>query len=314
MCHRRNWHSLRPPGGPMPSGAIFVFLWLAAATAAPPPLPSPSSLFSVPSGNNENDSKIAEGNARVQWHNPWGDELQPYRLKSKQLHDRGLTKRDKQNDGTHRAKNGTHRAKNGTSAELSADWRWPSAEQAVQLEKITAIGPNAELNFHANQTQLHVRTETWMMRFGQCMKVRFRVEGKRTRLLMYTCHMAEGGTCVLDKFLATTTLKQLDRANPFKLDSCHMLKPWLFPPSPFAFHFRFVRRPRKFADKAKALRHRRRRHGRHATREVGRVELHGFRDCEKACVTDGGGELEDIPLAGANYFEDPLQGWKRRKR
>uniref|UniRef100_A0A183BJ81 ZP domain-containing protein n=1 Tax=Globodera pallida TaxID=36090 RepID=A0A183BJ81_GLOPA len=180
--------------------------------------------------------------------------------------------------------------------------------------KITAIGPNAELNFHANQTQLHVRTETWMMRFGQCMEVNFRVEGKRTRLLMYTCHMAEGGTCVLDKFLATTTLKQLDRANPFKLDTCHMLKPWLFPPSPFAFHFRFVRRPRKFADKAKALRHRRRRHGRHATREVGRVELHGFRDCEKACVTDGGGELEDIPLAGANYFEDPLQGWKRRKR
>uniref|UniRef100_A0A183CII2 BTB/POZ domain-containing protein n=1 Tax=Globodera pallida TaxID=36090 RepID=A0A183CII2_GLOPA len=43
--------------------------------------------------------------------------------------------------------------------------------------------------------------------------------------------------------------------------------------------------------------------------KVGRVELHGFRDCEKACVTDGGGELEDIPDGSAGSDKKPIRSF-----
>ncbi|KAL3101085.1 hypothetical protein niasHS_001545 [Heterodera schachtii] len=336
MCHRRNWHSLRPPGAAaglpaglptigmlmMPSSAVLVLFWLTAATASQPQslYYSIDSLSAVPSAGGDNAAPQRRRH-QIQWHNPWGDELGPFRIRQKRVHDKGIgTAKRKRNGDTSKSDDGrtTSGGKNGTAApgELSADWRWPSAEKAVPLEELPVVGPRAELAFRANQTQMHVRTATWLLRPNQCMEAHFRVEGKRTRLLMYTCHMAEGGNCVLDKFLATTTLKQFfDSANPSPLDSCHKLQPWMSSSAPFSFHFRFLRRPRKFADRAKELRHRQRRHGRHATREVGRIELRGFRTCESACGTEEkGGQLDDVQLAGADYFADPLEGWKRRKR
>ncbi len=89
--------------------------------------------------------------------------------------------------------------------------------------------------------------------------------------------------CVLDKFMASPLnhYNQLPTnhdgapVHHSHVEQCHTLRPWMFSHTPFAFHFRFVRRPRRFADKEQELRHLRRRHGRAAKREVGWVRLGG---------------------------------------
>uniref|UniRef100_A0A915D1D2 Uncharacterized protein n=1 Tax=Ditylenchus dipsaci TaxID=166011 RepID=A0A915D1D2_9BILA len=126
---------------------------------------------------------------------------------------------------------------------ISKHHQFPSAK----LSEIPVVAPEAEFSFHANDTLMHVRTDSWMLSYNTCLEARFRLEGKRTRLLIYTCRMVEGGMCILDKFLA-------DPYNPRSEGSIEKE--------------RFVRRPRKFSDKETEERQRRRRHGKRALREV----------------------------------------------
>lgn len=83
--------------------------------------------------------------------------------------------------------------------------------------------------------------------------------------------MTENGICILDKF----TTKPTGTIGDFSIEHCHQLRPWIFHAEKFGFHFKFVRRPRKFADKEREERYKRRRRGRRALREVGRVTLKG---------------------------------------
>lgn len=100
--------------------------------------------------------------------------------------------------------------------------------------------------------------------------------------------MTEGGECTLDKFSAldnsngTDFLKNSNIGASHEFGSlrnerCVRLRPWMAVSTPFAFHFKFVRRPRRFSDPEAESRfiRRRRRLGRQATREVGQVSLRG---------------------------------------
>ncbi|KAH7700747.1 hypothetical protein AAVH_32129, partial [Aphelenchoides avenae] len=56
---------------------------------------------------------------------------------------------------------------------------------ARRLSEIPLVDVGGEVTFHANESAaanftLHYRTESRPMEFGDCLEVRFRVEGKRT--------------------------------------------------------------------------------------------------------------------------------------
>lgn len=84
--------------------------------------------------------------------------------------------------------------------------------------------------------------------------------------------MTENGICILNKFVS----QPIGTMGNFNEERCHRLRPWNFHTTPFGFHFKFVRRPRRFADKETEERFRRKRRGRRSVREVGRVVLTGF--------------------------------------
>lgn len=101
--------------------------------------------------------------------------------------------------------------------------------------------------------------------------------------------MSEGGECILNKFSAldepngTEFLKNNINKNlpknfgTLKNERCVRLMPWMSKKTPFAFHFKFVRRLRRFSDQAAKLLFKRRQNrlGRQATREVGQILLKG---------------------------------------
>lgn len=84
--------------------------------------------------------------------------------------------------------------------------------------------------------------------------------------------MTENGECILDKFNS----KPYGTAGNISTEQCHRLRPWIFHAEKFGFHFKFVRRPRKFGDKEREEIYKRRRRGRRAVREVGKVILNGI--------------------------------------
>lgn len=182
-------------------------------------------------------------------------------------------------------------------------------ERPKSLDDIEIVDPHAERVFRANESLLHFRTENWMLSFDDCLEVRFRIEGKRTRLMMYTCEMAPGGLCIMDRFLVPSSLykKKFNKRQGEKIGvngagifwgrepkeikeliGCHKLQPWFWGARPFAFHFRFVRRARKFADLFGEWRHKngQNRSWKSSTREVGRVVLKGFHRCDRACRSE----------------------------
>ncbi|KAF7638951.1 hypothetical protein Mgra_00001475, partial [Meloidogyne graminicola] len=192
--------------------------------------------------------------------------------------------------------------------QLSVDWQLPTPETPKKLEEIQLINLHADINFLANQTVIHKRTPIYLLEYNECLEVYFRIEGKRTRLLLYTCHMFEGGVCVLSKFLATTSNKYSRTEQKQELDFCFKMQPWMGIKSPFAFHIRFVRRPRKFME----LRHLQRRNGWHSKREKGRIKLFGFHPCEMACNQSNiNTELNKIQphFIQNRHEEDYLEGY-----
>lgn len=187
------------------------------------------------------------------------------------------------------------------STDLPNQFPTTTTAKPLTLADIPIISLDAELSFHANETLLHVRTANWIIAHGTCLEMRYRLEGKRTRLLTYTCGIAEGGMCVLDKFMADPSRQS---EGTISIEQCHKLQPWMFASEPFAFHFRFVRRPRRFSDRESELRHMRRRHGKRALREVGRVTLKGFKQCSQACRRNGENGWQDDKNSYAQDRED----------
>ncbi|KAL7077027.1 hypothetical protein ACQ4LE_003973 [Meloidogyne hapla] len=238
------------------------------------------------------------------WSSDLIDQIKPFRLKKKNIINENNSINNQWKEKIEREKK--RKKEIAKQQTLSSDWQLPTPETPKTLEKIQLINLHADINFLANQTLLHKRTPIYLLKNEQCLEVNFRIEGKRTRLLLYTCNMFEGGICVLDKFLATTSNKVFKTFNGEDLNNCFKLKPWFSHSSPFAFHIRFVRRPRGFMEL------RQRRNGWHSKREVGRIKLNGFHPCDMACKTNRNNtELIKIqPHYEQNkHLEDPLEGY-----
>uniref|UniRef100_A0AC34Q4S8 Uncharacterized protein n=1 Tax=Panagrolaimus sp. JU765 TaxID=591449 RepID=A0AC34Q4S8_9BILA len=144
------------------------------------------------------------------------------------------------------------------------------------LDETDVIQFNDTVEFHANQTWTHVRTDAVSMTFAECVQFRYFITGTRTRLRVYMCKMGEDGFCYMEKF------KPEEAETP--KEGCKMLFAWSAKPGEYAVHVQFERRPRRFSDKLKEERYRRRRRlGRASQRLVGKISLESIRKCQDVC-------------------------------
>nr|CAD2124132.1 unnamed protein product [Meloidogyne enterolobii] len=249
---------------------------------------------------------IKNNNSTNFWSPHLIDQVNPFRLKKKNIINENNLINTQWKEKIERAKK--RKKELAKKQTLSVDWQLPTPETPKTMDKIQLIDIHADINFLANQISIHKRTPIYLLKDNQCLQVNFRIEGKRTRLLLYTCNMYEGGECVLDKFLATTSTKTLKSFNNEELNECFKLKPWMDTYSPFAFHIRFLRRPRNFKDNLQ------RRNGWHSKREVGRIKLSGFHPCDKACESNQNIQNTELIKIQPHYeqnkhLEDPLEGY-----
>ncbi|KAE9552021.1 hypothetical protein FO519_004784 [Halicephalobus sp. NKZ332] len=148
-----------------------------------------------------------------------------------------------------------------------------------QLHEIDTILYNSTVEFHANETWLHYRTEAVAMTFNDCVQFRYFISGTRTRLRVYMCRMNEGGMCDFYKYKVGKGLESQE--------GCGKLNAWMGKPDDYAVHVQFERRPRKFNDKEKEERYRKRRRlGRAAHRLVGKFSLEPIKSCRDVCPSE----------------------------
>ncbi|CAD5214164.1 unnamed protein product [Bursaphelenchus xylophilus] len=158
---------------------------------------------------------------------------------------------------------------------IAARYQWKRTVQPKKLDEIKILDFGESLRFQANESWAHRRTEVLWMGRRDCVEARFRVEGKRTRLRVYTCHMAEGGMCSMDRYFS-------EKGAHF----CHQFHPWYHAAQPYTLHVQVERRPRRFKDIETERRFRRRRFGRAATRNVAEFEFVARKSCQETCKRD----------------------------
>lgn len=56
-----------------------------------------------------------------------------------------------------------------------------TTEKILDYESTPVISPNGQISFHANESLLHYRTESWIISFNNCLELKYHIEGKRTR-------------------------------------------------------------------------------------------------------------------------------------
>ncbi|CAD5209120.1 unnamed protein product [Bursaphelenchus okinawaensis] len=156
-----------------------------------------------------------------------------------------------------------------------AKYAWKKSVRRRQLEDTPLLEFQTELSFHANESYVDRRTEVIYLGRHDCIEARFRVEGKRTRLRVYTCHMATGGICSMDMYRSDTGAH-----------FCHQFHAWYKMPQPYSLYVQIERRPRRFKDMEAERHYKRRRRGRAATRSVAEFEFTGQKKCSQTCKQD----------------------------
>ncbi|KAI6196544.1 hypothetical protein M3Y94_01122100 [Aphelenchoides besseyi] len=153
------------------------------------------------------------------------------------------------------------------------------------LAKIPVLEFGSTIRFYANETWRHQRTNLIDLDHRHCVEGRVRVEGKRTRVRLYTCSMIEGGTCLMDQY------KSL-----YGSEYCHQFYPFYRQSIPYTLHVQFERRPRKFHDLLSELRYKRHRFGRSALREVASFQFVRTASCDSVCRSGSEHYTTQVPL------------------
>uniref|UniRef100_A0A914W5J8 Secreted protein n=1 Tax=Plectus sambesii TaxID=2011161 RepID=A0A914W5J8_9BILA len=151
----------------------------------------------------------------------------------------------------------------------------------ASIAVIDAIGvislEGGRIEFKANDTFV-LLNNNFTSDYRSCLQYRAFVEGKRSKLNAYLCHMVVGGRCSSAAIRETNGKTQ-----------CHSLKPWMKTNDPYAVYFAFTRRPRHWHehDDHDRLFFRQKRHSK-STRTVGILEIDGIVDCLRACQDEEG--------------------------
>ncbi len=127
------------------------------------------------------------------------------------------------------------------------------------------------IEFYANETYRLMRTPiTDLVDYHTCLKYHYFVDGKRTRLNVYMCRMADGGRCILEHYRQTNNETR-----------CGQMRAWMKTDDRYAFYFEFRRRPRFGIDDDD--RRRRMRRSNRSHRLVGTIHIDGLVACNQAC-------------------------------